>query len=132
MQKGACEMKMIPVATNKAPAAIGPYSQGIVAGDLVFTSGQIPYTPDGQIAADIAGQTRQALENVKAVLEAAGSSLQQVVKCTVFVADMQDFAIVNQVYAEYFSAPCPARSCIQAAALPKGVGVEIEAIGVIG
>lgn len=118
------------ISTVKAPEAIGPYSQGIISGDLIFTSGQIPYTPEGQISEDIAEQTRQSLENVKAVLEAAGSSLEKVVKCTVFITDMKQFSIINQVYAQYFTEPFPARSCIQAAYLPKGVGVEIEVIAV--
>ena len=121
-------MSKQPISTEQAPAAIGPYSQGMTWGDLVFTSGQIPYTPEGQISGDIAEQTKQSLENVKAVLGAAGSSLDKVIKCTVFIADMGQFATINEVYAQYFSAPFPARSCVQAAYLPKGVGVEIEAI----
>ncbi|MDO4733102.1 MAG: RidA family protein [Bacillota bacterium] len=121
-------MNKLAVSTDKAPAAIGPYSQGMTFGDLVFTSGQIPYTPDGKISEDISEQTRQSLENVKAILEAAGSSLDKVIKCTVFITDMNQFAAINEVYAQYFSAPFPARSCVQVAYLPKGVNIEIEAI----
>ncbi len=121
-------MNKQPISTEKAPAAIGPYSQGMILGDLVFTSGQIPYTPEGTVSEDIAEQTKQSLENVKAILEAAGSSMDKVIKCTVFIMDMGQFGAINEVYAQYFSAPYPARSCVQVACLPKGVGVEIEAI----
>lgn len=124
-------MKKSAVVTDNAPAAIGPYSQGIIAGDFVFTSGQIPYTPEGTICDDIAGQARQSLENVQAVLEAAGSSMENVVKCTVFIADIAQFAQVNEVYREYFGEPCPARSCVETPHLPKGVGIEIEAIALL-
>lgn len=117
------------IVTDKAPAAIGPYSQGMVCGNLVFTSGQLPANPATKaVPDDVAGQARQSLENVKAVVEAAGSSMARVVKTTVFLADMGDFAAVNEVYATYFAEPFPARSCVQVAALPLGVKVEIEAI----
>lgn len=112
----------------KAPAAIGPYSQGMIINDLVFTSGQIPYTPDGIIENDVKAQTIQSLLNLKAVLEAAGSSLAKVIKTTVFIKDMNDFPKINEVYASFFEEPFPARSCIEAARLPKDVQVEIEAI----
>ena len=120
------------IATEKAPAAIGPYSQGMVCGTLLFTSGQIPVEPSTKaVPDDVAAQARQSLENVKAVVEAGGSSMDRVVKTTVFLADMGDFAAVNQVYSTYFAEPFPARSCVQAAALPLGVKVEIEAVAVL-
>ena len=121
-------MEKHPIHTDLAPAAIGPYSQGIDLGSMVFTSGQIPVGPDGTVSADIAQQTHQALKNLQAVLEAAGSSLDKVVKTTVFITDMAQFGAVNEVYAQYFAMPYPARSCVQVAALPKGVGIEIEAV----
>lgn len=125
-----------PIKTDKAPAAIGPYSQGIETqgvSKLVFTSGQIPLDPKtGQLVeGDIKAQTRQALENLKAVLEAGGSSLKKVIKCTVFLADMNDFAAMNEVYGEYFNQAPPARSAFQVARLPKDARVEIEAIAEI-
>ena len=120
------------IATEKAPAAIGPYSQGMVCGTLLFTSGQIPVEPSTKaVPDDVAAQARQSLENVKAVVEAGGSSMDRVVKTTVFLADMGDFATVNQVYSTYFAEPFPARSCVQVAALPLGVKVEIEAVAVL-
>lgn len=118
------------IHTEKAPAAIGPYSQAIDLGELIYTSGQIPVAPDGSISSDISEQTRQALENLKAVVEAAGSSFDKVVKTTVFITDMAQFGAINAVYAEFFSEPYPARSCVQVAALPKGVSIEIEAIAI--
>ena len=120
---------MTVISTPKAPGAIGPYSQGIVAGSLVFVSGQTPLHPvDGTIPDGPAAQARQTMENVKAVLEAGGSSLAKVVKMTVFLYDMEHFPVVNEVYASYFSGVFPARSCVQVARLPKDVLVEIEAI----
>ena len=121
------------VHTEKAPAAVGPYSQAVKAGGFVFTAGQIPLDPaTGQlVSGDIRAQTRRALQNVQAVLEAAGTSLQQVVKTTVFMVDLGDFAAMNQVYAEFFPEGPPARSCVQAGALPKGAAVEIEAVAVL-
>ena len=120
------------IATEKAPAAIGPYSQGMVGGALLFTSGQIPVDPSTKaVPDDVADQARQSLENVKAVVEAGGSSMDRVVKTTVFLADMGDFAAVNQVYSTFFAEPFPARSCVQVAALPLGVKVEIEAVAVL-
>lgn len=122
------------IKTDKAPAAIGPYSQGVEwESKLVFTSGQIPLdTKTSQLVeGDIKIQTRQALENLKAVLEAGGSSLKKVIKCTVFLADMNDFASMNEVYAEYFPQNPPARSAFQVARLPKDARVEIEAIAEI-
>lgn len=123
-----------PIKTDKAPAAIGPYSQGVEwDGKLVFTSGQIPLDPKtgNLVEGDIKAQTKQALENLKAVLEAGGSNLRKVIKCTVFLADMNDFADMNQVYAEYFPQNPPARSAFQVARLPKEARVEIEAIAEI-
>ncbi len=120
------------VVTDEAPAAIGPYSQAIRAGDLIFTAGQLGIIPGTRALAgpDIEAQTRQALENVKAVLEAAGSCLKHVVKTTVFLLDMGEFARMNAVYAEYFEGEPPARSAVQVAALPLGGRVEIETIAI--
>jgi 2-iminobutanoate/2-iminopropanoate deaminase len=124
-------MERAVVQTPDAPQAIGPYSQAITAGNLVFCSGQIPLTPDGAlIEGDVAAQTRQVLTNLQAVLTAAGSSLDQVVKTTVFLADMGDFAAMNAVYAEFFPANPPARSTVQVARLPRDARVEIEAIAI--
>ncbi|HHW48312.1 MAG TPA: RidA family protein [Clostridiaceae bacterium] len=118
------------VCTDKAPAAIGPYSQGIDTGTLVFTSGQIPVNPaTGEVVSGgIEEQAVQALENLKNVLEAAGSSISNVIKTTVFLKDMSDFSAMNEVYKKYFTEPYPARSCVEAARLPKNVLVEIEAV----
>lgn len=117
------------LSTQQAPAAIGPYSQGISLGDLVFTSGQLPIDPvTGQMPESIEEQARQSLKNVSAVLEAAGSSMEKAVKITVFMANMADFAAVNEVYKTFFSMDCPARSAVEVACLPKNAGIEIEAI----
>lgn len=122
---------MIVISTGNAPAAIGPYSQGYISGNLVFCSGQIPVNPaDGSVAEGIAAQTEQACKNVQAVLEAGGVKIENVVKTTCFLADMGDFAAFNEVYARYFSSR-PARSCVAVKALPKGVLCEIEAIAEI-
>ena len=119
------------ISTPGAPAAIGPYSQGIDAGALGFTSGQLPIDPaNGQMPADPAAQAGQSLKNLKAVLEAGGSSMEKVVKVTIFLQNMEHFAAINEVYATFFSSPLPARSCIQAARLPKDALLEIEAIAV--
>lgn len=121
------------VKTDKAPQAIGPYSQGIIANGFVYCSGQIPLVPEtGALAAGaIEDQTRQVLKNLAAVLDAAGSSLDLVVKATVFLQDMNDFAAMNRVYAEFFKAPFPARAAVQVARLPRDVKVEIEAVAVL-
>jgi len=121
---------MEKIETTKAPGAIGPYSQAIRVNNLVFVSGQLPIDPEtGAFPSDdIKDQTRQSLENIKAILEAAGYEMSQIVKTTVLLADIADFAAMNEVYAEYFSDPCPARAAFQVAALPKGAKVEIEAI----
>lgn len=117
------------IATEKAPGAIGPYSQAVDCGPFVFASGQIPIDPTtGNIPEGITEQTRQSLSNVKAILEAAGLTMDNVVKTTVFLADMNDFAAMNAVYAEAFSAPFPARSAVAVRTLPKNVLVEIEVI----
>ena len=118
------------ISTELAPKALGPYSQAIRAGGVIFCSGQIPIEPAaGAVVATTAeDQTRQAITNLRHVLEAAGSGLDKVVKTTVFLADMADFAAVNGVYAELFGDTKPARSCVQAARLPKDVKIEIEAI----
>ena len=118
------------VVTKQAPAAICPYSQAIKAGGFVFASGQIPLIPEsGEVdGADVKTQARRSLENLTAVLKAAGASLEDVVKTTVFITDMAEFPAVNEVYATYFPANAPARSCVAVAALPRGVKVEVEAI----
>jgi 2-iminobutanoate/2-iminopropanoate deaminase len=124
-----------PISTDRAPAAIGPYSQGIVAGGtLIFTAGQLPLHPaSGEIVGeDIAEQTHQALKNLTAVLEAAGSSLQQVIKTTVFLQSMDDFTVMNAVYAQYFGDAPPARSAVEVSRVPKGARVEIEAVALVG
>lgn len=123
-------MEKLVVSTNTAPAAIGPYSQAIKVGNFVFISGQIPIIPaSGELVrGDIKLQTRQVLENLKHILAAAGSSLDNVVKTTVFMKDLNDYAAINDVYKEFFQQKPPARAAVQAARLPKDVGVEIEAI----
>jgi 2-iminobutanoate/2-iminopropanoate deaminase len=121
----------IAVSTESAPAAIGPYSQGMRVGDLLFCSGQIPLDPQSGelVKEDIEGQARRCLQNLQAVCEAAGASLSNAVRCTVYLGDMADFARVNEVYAQFFDgADPPARVAIAAAGLPKGADVEIDAI----
>ncbi len=121
---------MKAISTQKAPAAIGPYSQAIQVGNLVFTSGQIPIDPATGVFVEggIKEQTRQSLSNVKAILEEVGLTMSNVVKTTVFMADMNDFAAMNSVYAEFFAEPYPARSAVAVKTLPKGAMVEIEVI----
>ena len=120
------------IHTEKAPAAIGPYSQAVRAGNTVYVSGQIPINPAaGEFAGeDIASQTRQSLTNIRNILNESGLEMKNVVKTTVLLADIADFAAMNAVYAEFFEAPYPARAAFQAAALPKGAKVEIEAVAV--
>ena len=114
------------IATEKAPGAIGPYSQGFIAGGFVYTSGQIPVNPaDGTVPEGIAAQTEQSCKNVGAILEAAGSGYDKVIKTTCFLADIADFSAFNEVYAKYFTSK-PARSCVAVKDLPKGVLCEIE------
>jgi 2-iminobutanoate/2-iminopropanoate deaminase len=123
---------MNPVSTPHAPAAIGPYSQGMTYGDLVFTSGQIPLDPESGVLknTDIRTATHQVMANLAAVLKSGGSDLHHVLKMTVFLNDMKDFAAFNEAYASHLTAPFPARSCVQVAALPKDSLVEIEAIAI--
>ena len=118
-----------PIHTDEAPAAIGPYSQAVRVDTLLFTSGQIPLRPDGTLLeGDIRAQTEQVLKNLQAVLKAGGSSLADVIKCTCFLADMNDFAAMNEVYGTFFSDSPPARSAVEVARLPRDVKIEIEAI----
>jgi 2-iminobutanoate/2-iminopropanoate deaminase len=121
------------ISTENAPGAIGPYSQAVKTNGMVFCSGQIPIdVATGEfVSADVAEQTEQVLKNLSAVLEAAGTSLNEVVKTTVFLADMNDFAAMNEVYAKYFSENKPARATVQAAGLPRGARVEIECIATV-
>ena len=120
------------ISTEKAPSAIGPYSQGIKAGNLVITSGQLPLDPaTGAFPEGIEAQTRQSLTNCKAVLEAAGATMADVIKTTVFLSDMNDFAAMNGVYATFFEGACPARSAVQVARLPQDAMVEIECIAAL-
>lgn len=117
--------------TQNAPAAIGPYSQAVKVGNLIFTSGQLPInTQSGELIADIEGATKQSLDNVKAILESSGASMDTIVKTVVFLRDMKDFAAMNTVYATYFPSNPPARSAFQVAQLPKDAIVEIEAIAI--
>lgn len=118
------------IFTDKAPKAIGPYSQAIKIGDFLFTSGQLPMDPNtgDLVVGDIQKETQQVLENLKAVVEEAGATLDQVVKTTIFIKDMNQFALINEVYAKFFPNNPPARSCVEVARLPKDVNVEIEAI----
>ncbi len=118
--------------TDKAPKPVGPYSQAVKVGNFLFISGQIPYTPDGKLAGTtIKDQTEQVLENIKAVLNAAGTDLSNVVKVTVYLKDMNDFAEMNEVYAQYFKDKPPARAAVEVAKLPKDVKIEIEVIAYI-
>lgn len=126
-------MKKTIVHTDNAPAAVGPYSQAVKIGELVYTAGQIPLDPatGKMVEGDVQVQTEQVLQNLQAVLEAAGSSLKRVVKTTVFLQDMGDFAAMNAVYGRYFDKKPPARSAVQVAALPLGAQVEIEAVALV-
>lgn len=125
-------MEKTIIATDAAPSAIGPYSQAVRVGDHLFTSGQIPLNLSGEVVGDdIQAQTEQVLKNLKAVLEAGGSSIAQVIKCTCFIKDMNDFAAMNEIYANYFTGTPPARSAVEVARLPKDVLIEIEAIAIV-
>ena len=126
-------MRKKPVQTDQAPAAIGPYSQAIQVGEFLFTSGQIPLKPDGELLeGDIKAQTELVLTNLKAVLEAGGAGLESVVKCTCFLSDMNNFSAMNEVYGNFFTGTPPARSAVEVARLPKDVLIEIEAIAIVG
>ncbi|MGI6580650.1 MAG: RidA family protein [Saccharofermentanales bacterium] len=125
-------MKRKIIATEKAPAAVGAYSQGMKVGKFVFTSGQLPIDPNtGEMPETIEEQTAQSMRNVSAILEDAGSSLDQAIKLTVFLQDINDFAAMNEVYASFFTGDAPCRSAIEVGAVPKGAKVEIEAIALI-
>ncbi|MBO7654226.1 MAG: RidA family protein [Kiritimatiellae bacterium] len=122
---------MHTISTSDAPAAVGPYSQAVAAGQLVFVSGQIPVDPvTGGIPSGIEAQTEQALANLRAILAAGGVGIDRVTKVTLFLADIADFPVVNKVYARFFAEPYPARSCVAVSALPKGVLLEVDAIAV--
>lgn len=122
---------MKALSTDKAPAAIGPYSQALVNGNMVFVSGQIPVDPaTGRIAETIEEQTAQSLSNIRNILAENGMTMSDVIKTSVFLSDLDDFAAMNEVYASNFQAPYPARSCVQVAAIPKGCRIEIECIAV--
>lgn len=124
-------MKIQPIMTSKAPAAIGPYSQGISAGELVFVSGQVPLRADGSlVGGSVAEQTEQCLTNIREVLLAAGLAMDAIVKTTVYMTDLGRFAEMNEVYAQRFRAPFPARATVQVSALPKSAAVEIDAVAV--
>lgn len=120
------------VSTEKAPGAIGPYNQGIVAGGLLFTSGQLPIHPEtGEVPASIEEQTIQVLDNLKAIIEEAGSSMDKVVKCTVYLQNMDDFAVMNGIYAKYFGEVPPARAAVAVAKMAKDALVEIDAVAIV-
>lgn len=117
------------IETKKAPAAIGPYAQAVKVGNWLYTSGQIPLTPEGELVnGGIEAQTKQVLKNIQAVLDEAGARVDQVVKATIFLTDLGNFSLVNELYAEFFQSHTPARSCVEVSALPKGVQIEIELI----
>ncbi|CAH0305448.1 2-iminobutanoate/2-iminopropanoate deaminase [Peribacillus sp. Bi96] len=123
---------MKTIHTNEAPAAIGPYSQGVIVDKLFFSSGQIPLTASGElVTGNVKEQTHQVFQNLQAVLKEAGASLESVIKATVFIKSMDDFGSINEVYGEYFSSHKPARSCVEVARLPKDVLVEIEVIALV-
>ena len=133
MSREDVEMSHTALHTEKAPTAIGPYSQGVRAGNTIYVSGQIPIDPaTGEFAGgDIAVQTRQSLTNIREILKAAGTDMAHVVKTTVLLKDIADFTAMNEVYAEFFTEPYPARAAFQVAAIPKGARVEIEAVAVL-
>ncbi len=126
-------MKHEVIHTDNAPAAIGPYSQAVKAGNLLFVSGQVPFVPETMeiVEGDVKAQTRQSLSNVEAILKEAGADFSNVVKSTVFISDMNEFAQINEVYSEFFGENKPARACVEVARLPRDVKVEIEVIAVL-
>ncbi|MEP3478993.1 MAG: RidA family protein [Fuerstiella sp.] len=126
-------MAIQTIQTDQSPQAIGPYSQAVMAQGMLYVSGQIPLDPKTSevISEDVAAQTKQVLDNMKAVVEAADSGMNKVVKVTIYIVDMQQFAVVNEVYATYFEAPFPARACVEVSKLPKGVQVEMDAIALL-
>lgn len=121
------------ISTDRAPAAIGPYSQAVKTQDLIFVSGQLPIDPDtgNLVTGDIRDQTRQAMQNLGAILAAAGSSFDHIVKTTLFIADMDQFGTINEIYAEFFAGQPPARACVQVARLPRDAGIEVEAVALL-
>jgi len=120
------------INTDKAAPAIGPYSQAVKVNGMIFTSGQIPFTAEGKLVSeDVQEQARQCLNNIKAILEKAGTDMTNVIKCTIFIKDMNDFPKINEVYGSFFNEPYPARSCVEVARLPKDVKVEIESIALV-
>ena len=126
-------MKKTIISTKLAPAAIGPYEQGIKIGSFIFTSGQIPIDPETNnlVAGDIKNETTQVLRNIEAVLQAAGSSLDKIIKVTVYLKNISDFSSMNEVYQSFFTENKPARSCVEVSNLPKGVGVEMDAVAYV-
>jgi len=126
-------MKHEVIHTDNAPAAIGPYSQAVKAGNLLFVSGQVPFVPETMeiVEGDVKAQTRQSLSNVEAILKEAGADFSNVVKSTVFISDMNEFTQINEVYSEFFGENKPARACVEVARLPRDVKVEIEVIAVL-
>jgi len=125
-------MSKIIISTENSPTAIGPYNQGIVANGFLFTSGQLPIHPvTGEVPATIEAQTVQVLDNLKAIIEAAGTSMEKVVKCTVYIQNMSDFAVVNQIYSTYFPTNPPARACVEISKIAKEALVEIDAIVIV-
>lgn len=126
-------MTITSISTDAAPSAIGPYSQAVTAGDTLYISGQIPLDPvsGNVIQGDVAAQTRQVLENLKAIVTAAGGTLSSIAKVTIYLTDMDQFAVVNGIYGEYFSAPYPARACVEVTKLPKGADVEMDAVALL-
>lgn len=120
------------ISTDKSPGAIGPYNQGIVSGGFLFTSGQLPIHPvTGEVPSTIEAQTIQVLDNLKAIIEAAGSTMENVVKCNVYLQDMNDFSVMNRIYATYFSTIAPARACVEVSKMAKNALVEIDAVATV-